>query len=92
MAARAPLSLAEKERRYAAKIQGRSLPSIAAGWGCSTQTAGKWWRLARDHSRAAFHQARRGRAASGVLSRCAPAVTTRALTLKRDHPSRGLIG
>ncbi|HET9326343.1 MAG TPA: helix-turn-helix domain-containing protein [Candidatus Eisenbacteria bacterium] len=89
MAARAPLSLAEKERLYAAKIQGRSLPSIAAELGCSTETARKWWRLARDHGRAAFHQARRGRAATGVLSRFAPAVSNRALTLKRDHPSWG---
>jgi transposase-like protein len=89
MAARAPLTLAEKERLYAAKIQGRSLPSIAAELGCSPQTARKWWRLARDHGRAAFHHSRRGRAATGVLSRFSAAVTSRALTLKREHPSWG---
>jgi transposase InsO family protein len=89
MAARVPLTLGEKERLYAAKIQGRSLPSIAAELGCSPETARKWWRLARDHGRAAFHQARRGRAATGVLSRFSAAVTSRALSLKREHPSWG---
>jgi transposase InsO family protein len=89
MAARAPLTLAEKQHLYASKIQGRSLPSIAAELGCSPETARKWWRLARDHGRAAFHQARRGRAATGVLSRFSVAVTSRALTLKHEHPSWG---
>jgi transposase-like protein len=89
MAARAPLTLAEKQRLYAAKIQGRSLPSIAAELGCSPETARKWWRVARDHGRAAFHQARRGRSATGVLSRFPPAVTQQALALKRAHPTWG---
>jgi transposase-like protein len=89
MAARAPLTLAQKERLYAEKLRGRSLSTIAAELGCSRETARKWWRIARDHGRAAFQQARRGRAASGVLSRFAPAVTSRALSLKREHPSWG---
>ena len=89
MAARVPLTLAEKERLYAAKLSGRSLASIAAELGCSYQTARKWWRQARDHGRSAFQQARRGRAATGVLSRFAPAVTARALLLKREHPTWG---
>ncbi len=89
MAARAPLTLAEKEWLYTEKVRGRSLSAIAAELGCSHETARKWWRIARDHGRVAFHQTRRGRAASGVLSRFAPAVTSRALSLKRDHPSWG---
>jgi transposase-like protein len=89
MAARAPLTLAEKEWLYAEKLRGRSLSAISAELGCSHETARKWWRVARDHGRAAFQQARRGRAASGVLSRFAPAVTSRALSLKREHPSWG---
>ena len=89
MAARAPLTLAEKERLYAEKLRGRSLSTIAAELGCSRETARKWWRIARDHGRAAFQHPRRGRAATGVLSRFAPALTSRALTLKRDHPSWG---
>jgi len=89
MAARTPLTLAEKEWLYAEKVRGRSLSAIAAELGCSHETARKWWRLARDHGRAAFQQARRGRAATGVLSRFAPAVTARALALKREHPTWG---
>jgi transposase-like protein len=89
MAARAPLSLAEKQRIYAAKIQGRSLSAIAAELGCSRETTRKWWRIARDHGRAALALSRRGRAPSGVLSRFPPAVTHRALALKREHPSWG---
>jgi transposase-like protein len=90
MATRAPLTLAEKERLYAAKIQGHSLPAIAAEVGCSRETVRKWWRVARDHGRAAFRQSRRGRAPTGVLSRFAPAVTQQALALKRAHPLWGL--
>lgn len=89
MPARTPLTLAEKEWLYAEKIRGRSLGAIASELGCSYLTARKWWRLARDHGRAAFQQARRGRGATGVLSRFAPLVTSRALELKRQHPSWG---
>lgn len=89
MAARAPLTLAEKEHLYAEKLRGRSLSAIATELGCSRETARKWWRIARDHGRSAFQHIRRGRAATGVLSRFAPAVTSRALTLKREHPTWG---
>ena len=89
MAARTPLTLAEKERLYAEKSRGRSLAAIAVELGCSYQTARKWWRLARDHGRSVFLQSRRGRAATGVLSRFTPAVTAQALSLKREHPSWG---
>ena len=70
-------------------MRGRSLSAIAADLGCSHETARKWWRIARDYGRAAFHQTRRGRSATGVLSRFAPAVTAQALSLKREHPSWG---
>jgi transposase-like protein len=89
MTARAPLSLAEKEWLYAEKVRGRSLSAIAADLGCSQQTARKWWRFARDQGRTAFQHSRRGRAATGVLSRFSPAVTSRALSLKREHPRWG---
>jgi len=89
MAPRAPLTVAEKERIYAEKIRGRSLSAIAADLGCSSETARKWWRIARDHGRTAFHQARRGRAPTGVLSRFPAAVTDRALALKHAHPTWG---
>jgi transposase-like protein len=89
MAARVPLSLADKERLYAEKVRGRSLAAIAAELGCSFETARKWWRVARDHGRAAFQHPRRGRAPNGVLSRFAPLLTARALELKRDNPTWG---
>lgn len=89
MAARVPLSLADKERLYAEKVRGRSLEAIAAELGCSFETARKWWRVARDHGRAAFQHPRRGRAPTGVLSRFSPVLTARALALKRQHPSWG---
>jgi len=89
MAARVPLSLADKERLYAEKVRGRSLAAIAVDLGCSFETVRKWWRVARDHGRAAFQQTRRGRAPSGVLSRFSPVLTSRALALKREHPTWG---
>ena len=89
MAARMPLTLVEKERLYAEKLRGRSLSAIAVELGCSHETVRKWWRIARDHGRGAFQQARRGRAATGILSRFPPELTARALSLKREHPSWG---
>jgi transposase-like protein len=95
MAARTPLTTAEKERIYQAKVQGRSLAAIATELHCSPATVRKWWRVARDHGRTRLQQARRGRGATGILSRFAPQVTRRALKLKRDHrrwgPNRVLV-
>jgi transposase InsO family protein len=89
MAARAPLTLAEKERIYAEKIRGCSLPAIAAEVGCALATARKWWRIARDHGRAAFRQVRRGRTATGVLARFPPPITEQALARTRAQPAGG---
>src|SRR6266487_2671734 len=95
MAGRTPLTTAEKERIYQAKVAGRSIPAIAADLHCSPATVRKWWRVARDHGRSRLHQARRGRGASGILSRFAPQITARALALKREHrrwgPNRVLV-
>jgi hypothetical protein len=95
MAGRTPLTTAEKERIYQAKVAGRSIPAIAADLHCAPATVRKCWRVARDHGRTRLHQARRGRGATGILSRFAPQVTLRALTLKRDHrrwgPNRVLV-
>src|SRR5204863_2272484 len=85
MAARTPLTTAEKERIYQAKMEGHSIPLIAAALHCSPATVRKWWRLVRDHGRTRLHQPRRARGATGILSRFAPLVSARALFLKRDH-------
>lgn len=89
MTMRAPLTLAEKERIYAEKVRGTSLPAIAALLGCSVMTVRKWWRVARDHGRLALAQPRRSRVPTGVLSRFPPAVTLAALAAKRAHPRWG---
>jgi transposase-like protein len=89
MIAHPPLTTAEKERIYAEKLRGRSLPAIALALGCSPATVRKWWRVARDHGRAALHHPRRGRRTSAVLSRSAPVVKQQALALKRAHPAWG---
>jgi len=89
MAARNPLTLAEKERIYNEKLRGRSLPAIAADLGCALETVRKWWRIARDNGRVALRQSRRGRAPTGALSRFPPAVLQQALAYKRAHPSWG---
>jgi len=89
MIAHPPLTTAEKERIYAEKLRGRSLPAIAAALGCSLAAARKCWRFARDHGRQALHEPRGGRGATGVLSGCAAKVKEQALALKRDHPSWG---
>ena len=89
MANRPPLSVAEREQIYQAKLRGLSLPEIAAELGCSPQTARKWWRRARDHGRAALANSRPGRPASGILSHFAPSLIALALSLKRANPRWG---
>lgn len=95
MPSRPPLTPAEKERIYLDKLRGRTLPEIAADLGCAVATVRKWWRFARAHGRLGLQTTHRGRRATGLLSRFAPQVTIRALTLKREHrrwgPNRVLV-
>jgi transposase-like protein len=95
MSGRPPLTPAEKERIYRDKLRGLSLLEIAADLGCSVATVRKWWRYARDHGRTGLQTIHRGRRATGLLSRFAPQVTSRALALKREHrrwgPNRVLV-
>ena len=95
MARRPPLAPVEKERIYRDKLRGRTLPQIAADVGCSVATARKWWRHAREYGRSALQSTHRGRPATGILSRFAPAVIIQALALKRAHrrwgPARVLV-
>ena len=89
MANRPPLSAAEREQIYQAKLRGATLPEIAAELACSVETARKWWRRARDYGRTALVSTKRGRPATGLLSHFAPCLIAQALTLKRTNPRWG---
>lgn len=89
MANRPPLSAADREQIYRAKLRGSTLPEIAAEMGCSVETARKWWRRAREHGRVALASSHRGRPATGILSQFAPTLIAQALSLKRANPRWG---
>jgi len=89
MANRPPLSAAEREQIFQAKLRGSTLPEIAAELGCSVETARKWWRRAREYGRAALSSSKLGRPATGILSHFAPCLIAQALSLKRANPRWG---
>ena len=89
MPCRLPLTPAEREYIYHAKLRGHTLAQIAADLNCSLQTVRKWWRYAREHGRASLQLFRRGRPAKGILSQFAPLVIAQALALKRANPRWG---
>jgi len=86
MAARTPLTVAEKERSTPRRSAGAPSPLLRRTRlflpNCAQMVARR-----RDSGRAALAHTRRGRAATGVLSRFPPALTSRALNLKREHPA-----
>jgi transposase InsO family protein len=84
-----PLTAAQKEQIYQAKLQGSSLPTIAAALGCTVSTVRKWWRRARDHGRAAWHVPPAARPAPGPLAHFDPRIAQQALALKATHPRWG---
>jgi transposase InsO family protein len=85
MSNQSPLSLAQKERIYQGKLQGRTLSELAAEVGCTVHCARKWWRAGRDKGMERLRAPRRSRSQSGVLSQFDPRVVEAALTLKRAH-------
>jgi transposase InsO family protein len=89
MATRPPLTPAERQHIYRAKLRGCTLPEIAAELNCSLETVRKWWRHAREHGRSALALTQRGRPPTGILSHFAPSVITHALALKRANPRWG---
>src|SRR5262245_11655150 len=89
MTKRLPLTPAEREQIYRAKLRGHTLPEIAADLNCSVETVRKWWRYARDHGRSGLQDMRRGRPPTGILSQFAALVIAQALTLKRANPRWG---
>jgi transposase-like protein len=83
MPCRLPLTPAEREYIYHAKLRGQTLAQIAADLSCSVETVRKWWRYAREHGRTSLHRIRRGRPAKGILSQFAPLVIAQALARAR---------
>jgi transposase InsO family protein len=86
---RLPLTPAEREHIYRAKLRGCTLPEIAAELNCSVETVRKWWRVAREQGRSALAITVRGRRPTGILSHFAPTVIAHALALKRTNPRWG---
>jgi len=86
---RPPLTPAERQQIYRAKLRGCTRAEIAAELNCSVETVGKWWRLAREQGRSALAIIRRGRPATGILSHFAPSLIAQALSLKRANPRWG---
>ncbi|MDW7990611.1 MAG: helix-turn-helix domain-containing protein [Anaerolineae bacterium] len=89
MERREPLTEQERERIYQAKLEGKTLATIAAEIGCSLSCARKWWRKGRDEGRKGLQNRSRGPTPRGPLSRFAPPVAEAALAWKRRHPRWG---
>lgn len=89
MGQHAPLTLAEKEQIYRAKLRGCTLPALARDLGCSLSCVRKWWRCGRNGGLEGLQTVRRGRRTRGLLSQFAPTVASYALTYKRAHPGWG---
>ena len=83
MSNRPPLSQKEKERIYWGKLEGQTLPELAAEIGCSLECARKWWRVGRDKGVEGLRAPRRGRGGSGILSQFDLRVAEQALEYKR---------
>jgi len=85
MAARVPLTEAEKQYIYDCKQQGMSLREVAKELRCSRETTRKWWRYQREGK-----QPRpRGRPRTGILSTYPARIREEAVSLKRTHPHWG---
>lgn len=85
MVNRCPLSREEKGCIYWGKLEGHTLPELAAEIGCSVDCARKWWRAGRDKGLEGLRVPRRGRGKTGILSQFDPHVVEAALALKRGH-------
>jgi len=83
------LTLAEKERIFTGKLEGRRLRELAVEIGCSVDCVRKWWRKGREGGLASLRMPRRGRGKSGCLSRFDPLVAEKALEHKRSHARWG---
>ena len=89
MGQREPLTEQERERIDQAKLEGKTLATIAAEIGCSLSCARKWCRRGRDEGRKGLQNRPQGPIRRGPLSRFAPQVAEAALALKRRHPRWG---
>jgi transposase len=80
-----PLNQCERERIYQGWLQNKSIAEIAQELERSEAVVRKWWRRIRDTGAPGLLPRKRGRPAHGTLSTIAPAVSSAALALKRQH-------
>lgn len=80
-----PLTEAERERIYQGRLQGKTLPEIAAELQRSVHAVRKWWRRMRDEGLQGLRTRKPGPPARGILSHFDPRVVQRAASLKRTH-------
>jgi len=85
MSNRPPLSQEEKERIYLGKLEGQTLPELAADTGCCLECARKWWCVGRDTGLEGLRAPRRGRGCTGTLPQFDRRVAEQALDYKRAH-------
>ena len=89
MSQRDALSPTDKCQIYEGKVEGKTLPKLAAEVGCSVACARKWWRRGRDEGLSGLAKKRVGRGSRGYLSQFDARVSELALHYKRSHPGWG---
>jgi hypothetical protein len=89
MSQREALSPAAKRQIYEGKLEGKTLPKLAAEVGCSVACARKWWRRGRDEGLSGLAKKRVGRGSRGYLSQFEARVSELALHYKQSHPGWG---
>jgi transposase-like protein len=70
---------------YQGRLQGKTLPEIAAELQRSVHAVRKWWRRMRDEGLQGLRTRKPGPPAQGILSHFDPRVVQRAASLKRTH-------
>ncbi len=80
-----PLTEAERERIYQARLQNKTLPEIAAELDRSVYTIRKWWRRICAEGVQGLRARKPGPVPRGILSQFEPEIAKTVLNLKRTH-------